>query len=263
MRKNSKIIFMLFKMKLSRIMVFRFDFFGVFFVDGSLFLLQLLMFNAIYSNVESIGGWGHGEMLIFIGTFSLLNAINMTIFFFGIYDIPRKIQEGELDHYITKPINPLFRLTFENINIGSSPLILASIGIVAYGVISLDIRISLISIATYTIMVLLMLLLWYDICIILRTIPFFAMSTSAIMEVENSLLPMNMKIPGVVYKGVFKVIFYLILPYGIMSTFPTQVLAGTFNIEGIIYTLCIVSVFTAFMLWFWKCGLRHYKSASS
>ena len=97
-------------------MVFRFDFFGAFFVDSSLFILQLLMFNSIYSHVDSIGGWQQGEMLIFIGTFSLINAINMTIFFFGIYDIPRKIQEGELDYYITKPLDPLFRLTFENIN---------------------------------------------------------------------------------------------------------------------------------------------------
>ncbi|WKK92725.1 ABC-2 family transporter protein [Clostridioides difficile] len=39
------------------------------------------MFNSIYSHVDSIGGWQQGEMLIFIGTFSLINAINMTIFF--------------------------------------------------------------------------------------------------------------------------------------------------------------------------------------
>lgn len=56
MKKNLKIIFMLLKMKLSKMMVFRFDFFGAFFVDSSLFILQLLMFNSIYSHVDSIGG---------------------------------------------------------------------------------------------------------------------------------------------------------------------------------------------------------------
>lgn len=155
MKKNFKIIFMLLRMKLSKMMVFRFDFFGAFFVDSSLFILQLLMFNGIYSHIDSIGGWQHGEMLIFIGTFSLINAINMTIFCFGIYDIPRKIQEGELDYYITKPIDPLFRLTFENINIGSSPLILASILIVLYGVSELNPKITYITIIMYICMVLL------------------------------------------------------------------------------------------------------------
>lgn len=80
-------------------------------------------------------------------------------FLFGIYDIPRKIQEGELDYYITKPLDPLFRLTFENINIGSSPLILASILIVLYGISELNSEITLVMIIIYIFMVLLMTLL--------------------------------------------------------------------------------------------------------
>ena len=65
MKKNLKIIFMLLKMKLSKMMVFRFDFFGAFFVDSSLFILQLLMFNSIYSHVDSIGGWQQGDVNIY------------------------------------------------------------------------------------------------------------------------------------------------------------------------------------------------------
>ena len=57
MIRNFRFIFTLFKMKLSRMMVYRLSFFGAFFVDGSGFLLWLLMFNAIYSQVNSIGGW--------------------------------------------------------------------------------------------------------------------------------------------------------------------------------------------------------------
>ena len=77
--KNLRFIFTLLKLKFSRMMVFRFDFFGAFFVDSSLFILQLLMFEAIYSSVDSIGGFRRGDMIIFIGTFSLINAINIGI----------------------------------------------------------------------------------------------------------------------------------------------------------------------------------------
>lgn len=262
-KRNFKVILLLFKLKLSKMMVFRFDFFGAFFVDSTLFLLQLIMFQAIYSQVDSIGGWSRGEMIIFIGTFSIINAITMTVFTLGIYDLPRKIQEGELDHYITKPINPLFRLTFENINVGSAPLIIAGILIVIYGVSIQNTQISILTLFSYIIMVLLMTLLWYDLLVILRTIPFFVISTSSIIKLESSLLDMNMKIPGVIYEGIFRVLFYLILPYGIMSTIPTQLLLGTLTTIGLLYGIFIVLLFTAFMWWFWKCGLRHYKSASS
>lgn len=261
--KNLRFIFTLLKLKFSRMMVFRFDFFGAFFVDSSLFILQLLMFEAIYSSVDSIGGFRRGDMIIFIGTFSLINAINMTIFFFGTYDIPRKIREGELDYYITKPVNPLFRMTFENINPGSFPLIIASGFIIFYGISVLDLKISAVGMAVYMIWVLMMTLLWYDISIILRTVSFFTFSSAAMEQLEENLLPLNMKLPGVAYKGIFRFLFYFVFPYGIMATFPTQYLTGTLSWLGMVYGAVLTCCFTLFMLWFWKTGLRNYRSASS
>lgn len=263
MKKNIRFMLILLKMKFSRMMAFRFDFFGGFFVDSTLFILQLLMFEAIYANVDTIGDFRRGDMIIFIGTFSLINAVNMTVFFFGTYDIPRKIRDGELDYYITKPVNPLFRMTFENVNPGSFPLIIASGFIIAYGVSVLNLEISAMKIFLYIIWILLMTLLWYDLLIILRTVSFFTLSSSAMEQLEENLLSLNMKIPGTAYKGIFRVMFYFILPYGIMATFPTQFLTGTLSWQGMVYGVVLVLCFTLFMLWFWKAGLRNYKSASS
>jgi ABC-2 type transport system permease protein len=108
-----------------------------------------------------------------------------------------------------------------------------------------------------------MTLLWYDMEVILRTIPFFVISANGIGQLEGHLIEMNFRVPGVLYRGVFKVIFYFLLPYGIMATVPAQFLAGTLSMRGLIHALCVVMFFTAFALWFWKFGLKHYKSASS
>ena len=62
--RQLKLIWMLVKMKLSHMMVFRLSFFGAFFVDGTMFAIQLLVFSAIYANVDSIGGWTRGEMIV-------------------------------------------------------------------------------------------------------------------------------------------------------------------------------------------------------
>lgn len=249
-------------MKLSQMMVFRLSFFGAFFVDGSLFGIQLLVFNSIYSQVDSIGGWNRGEMIVFIGTFSLINALNMVIFFFGINGIPQKVLNGTLDHYITKPINPLLRLTFENINIGSLPLVFVSIAIILYGISQLNIAVTPLTVSGYTIMVLLMVLLWYDTMLILRSVPFFILSASSITQLEN-LLELCMKIPGVCFKGIFKVLFYFILPYGVMATIPTQLIAQSLSLSGLFYGIFIVIMFTILAFGIWHIGLRHYKSASS
>jgi len=262
-KRHLRFLYMLFKLKLSRTMAFRFSFFGAFFVDGSMFLIQILMFSSIYSKVDNIGGWDRGQVLFFIGTFSLINALNMTLFFFGLISIPRKISTGQLDLYITKPVRPLLYLSFENINVGSFPLVLASIGILVYAVSGMNIEITAAMVIGYIFLVALMLILYYDIMVILRTIVFFVIQANAIERLEGELITLCMKVPGVLFEGAFKVLFYLLLPYGIMATIPTQFFTSTLTAWEFAYATGIVGAFTVFTLLFWKLGLRNYKSASS
>jgi len=221
------------------------------------------MFSSIYSQVDSIGGWDRQQVLFFIGTFSLINALNMTFFFFGLITIPRKIQTGQLDLYITKPVRPLLYLSLENINIGSFPLVLGSIGILVYAVSGMTIEITTSTVIGYIFLVTLMLILYYDIMVILRTILFFVIQASAIDHLEGELITLCMKIPGVLFKGAFKLLFYLFLPYGIMATIPTQYFTGTLRPWEFVYATGIVFIFTVFALGFWRLGLKNYKSASS
>ena len=263
MKRNVSFIATLIRMKLSKMMVFRLSFFGAFFVDGSLFLLQLVMFGAIYTQVDFIGGWTKGQMLIFVGTFSLINALNMVIFFFGINSIPDKIKSGSLDYYLTKPVNPLLRLTFEEVNPGSIPLVFLSIGIIAYGISVQGIHVTPLLCLEYSFFVFLMTLLWYDVQLILRTNSFFVISTTAINQLESCTLDMCMKVPGILFKGFWRFLFWLVLPYGIMATLPTQLITRTLSPQGFLYGILITVLFTALALRFWKFGLKHYKSASS
>ena len=254
---------MLFKMKLARTMAFRFSFFGAFFVDGTMFLIQILMFSAIYSQVDSIGGWQRNQVLLFIGTFSLINALNMSLFFFGIISIPHKIKTGQLDLYLTKPVKTLFYLSLENINVGSFPLVLGSIGIIAYAVSGLAIQMTIGKVIGYTFLVTLMLILYYDLMVIIRTIVFFVIQASSIERLEGELITLCMKVPGILFTGPFKVLFYLILPYGIMATIPTQFFSSSLSPLGFTYAILITVVFTVLTIAFWNLGLKKYKSASS
>jgi ABC-2 type transport system permease protein len=260
MKRNIRFILLLIKLKLSRMMMFRVGFFGAFIADGIMFVVQLLAFEAIYLQVDSVGGWNRGQMLIFVGTFAVINALNMLIYFFGIFNIPDKIKRGDLDPYLTKPVNPLMRLTFENVNPGSVPLVIFSVLIVCYGVSAAGIRVTLGLSLAYTLFVLLMTLLWYDMELILRTVPFMVLSANGIVQLEEQLIEMSFKIPGVLYKGALKALFYFILPYGIMATVPTQLLSGALTGAGLAQALGVVAVFTVFALRFWRFGLKRYKS---
>lgn len=243
--------------------VFRLDFFAPFLVDGSLFVIQLLAFSAVYANVETIGSWHRGEMILYIGTFSLLNAINMTLYFFGVITIPGKVRSGELDLYLTKPVSPLFRLTFEKINPGSIPLVIMSICIIVYGVAILGMRPDAAAIGKYLFWIIIMAVLYYEVEVIIRSISLYIVSMARMEQIEEAGLELCMKLPGIAFYGAYKVIFYLLLPYGIMATLPVQSMIGEMNWRTALYGLFVVTLFSVLTGVVWKRGLRRYNSAGA
>lgn len=263
MKNNFKFIIELIKLRLSHIMTFRLGFFGPFFINTSYFLVQLFAFEAIYGHVDNIRGWGHGEILIFIGTFSLIDSINMVISFFGVISIPEKIQTGELDLYLTKPVNPLLRITFEKADPGAIPLLIFSACIIGYGVRESGMSLSYAKVIGYLVMVLLMAILLYDMELLLRCFAFFVFSVNNLMKIENTAMDLCMKIPGIAFYGIYKFIFYCILPYGVIATLPTQALIGALSVKGLVFGVMIVCIFTFIAFSFWTYGVRRYESASS
>lgn len=262
-RKHYRVFKELVKLRFHRLTVFRLDFFAPFFVDGSLFLAQLLVFGAVYANVDSIGTWGRAEMILYIGTFSLLNAVSMTVCFFGLTGIPGKIVNGEMDMYLSQPISPLFRLTFEKINPGSIPLILMSLCLIGWGVRTGETAVGWSQVGAYVFWVCVMEILYYDMEVLMRAVSFYMVSNARLVQLESACLDLCMKLPGIAFYGVYKFVFYYLLPYGIMATLPVQSLIGELMGREALGGIGVVTVFTGFTCFVWTKGIKRYNSASS
>lgn len=259
-RKYLGVLKVLIVLRFHNLMVFRLDFLAPFFIDGSLFLVQLLVFHAVYANVETVGGWGSGEMTLYIGTFSLLNAVSMLVCFFGIVTIPGKIRSGEMDLYLSKPVSPLFRLTFEQVNPGSGLLVVMSILIIVYGAGKVEGSFTPERILAYLFWVAVMQILYYEMEVIIRSVSFYIVSAARINQLEEAGLDLCMKLPGIAFYGIHKVIFYFILPYGMMATLPVQSLIGEMNRRLAFQGIGVVGVFTLVTFMLWTNGIRHYNS---
>lgn len=186
----------------------------------------------------------------------------MTIYFFGVISIPEKIQTGELDLYLTKPVNPLLRITFEKVNPGSIPLLVFSACIILYGAKESGISFSGINVLGYLLMVLMMTILYYDMEVLIRCFAFFVFSVNNLVKIEDTAIELCLKIPGIAFYGIYKIIFYCILPYGIIATLPTQMLISALSLKGVLFGMTIVCIFTFLALSFWNYGVHKYESAS-
>jgi ABC-2 type transport system permease protein len=263
MAKKLRILWTLFRCRVSRNMMYRLSFWTAFWIDLIVFLIQLAAFSVIFGQVESIGGWTLPHMVIFVGTFTMLDSLYMCTYFFGVLAIPDKIRNGSLDLYLTRPVNTLFMLSVEAMDFGSILLTVPGMLMIGWGMGQLGIRLSLGLLAGFLVLFGMMFLLMYCLMVLLRTPAFWLVRANAFNELENTFVDFSYRIPGIAFQGVWKVLLYMVLPYGLMATLPTQFLTGGMHWYHWLLAAGVLAGFWIMMQLFWRAGLRRYGSASS
>ncbi len=258
-----KIWLMLLRFRLSASMMYGFNFWSSFFINISIFLIQLIVFLIITAQVDSFNGWNRFHMIFFMGTFTIFNGLYMAFYYFGVTSLPELIRTGKLDLYITKPVSTIFLVSFEKIDLGAAFLAVPGTIMLVYGANRLGIAFSPLKIAVYIFLLMLMLLLMYDLMMILRIFGFWLVKADSLSSIENELEVFSFRVPGTMFRGISKIIFYVILPYGLMATIPTQYFTDYLDMKHWILTLSVCTGFTILCCMLWKTGLSRYESASS
>lgn len=251
------------RIRLGRQMMYRASFWTAFFVDTTLFLVQLAFFSTLFLQVDSIRGWTREQLVFFVGTFSIVDGLEMCLYFFGLVSLPDKIRSGKLDLYLTKPISPLFHITFESIDVGSGFLALPGIAMVVWATIRMGVPVTPGRVAGYLFLLALMLVLLYDLVLLMRTVAFWVVQVGALEELEGELMGFAFRVPGIVFQGVFRLLFCVFLPYALLATLPTQFFTAGLSGAEWLGAVGITGAFTLISQWVWKKGLRRYESTGN
>lgn len=260
-RKSLRCLRALVSTRLSRYASEAGSFWAALIVDTLVFLIQAAVFWVIYLNVDDIGGWDKWRSVFFVGTFTLVDGLYMTFYFFGILGIPEAVASGRLDLYLAKPFDPLLHLAFERFNPGSLFLSLPALMLIAAGAANMGAAPSLGSVASYLGAVALMLVLVFDLMVLMRVPAFYLKRLGAVNAAENALVEFAFRVPPSAYRGGMKLLFRVVLPYGLIAAFPTEAFFGEAGAGGWAAAAAVVAAFTVLMRIAWKRGLARYESA--
>jgi ABC-2 type transport system permease protein len=261
--RSLRCVLTLMKTRLARAAAESGSFWSAFIVDSLVFCIQAAVFWVIYLNVDDIGGWDKWRSVFFVGTFTLVDGLYMSLYFFGLLGMPEAISSGRLDLYLTKPFDPLLHLAFERFNPGSLFLSLPALTLVVASTAALGYRPGPLEIALYLGAVALMLLLMFDLMVLMRLPAFRLKRLGAFNAAESALVEFAFRVPGSAYQGTLKLVFRVILPYGLIAAFPTEAFFGSAGLGGWAAALGVVAAFTALTRLAWKRGLAAYESTGS
>lgn len=225
-------------------------------VRFGMLLVFLLM---LHQNIKGIAGYTIDQVIVFYLTYQFMDTIAQ-IFYRGVYSFSQSVRTGELDFYLSKPINPLFRILTGKPDILDViffvPTTLVSIWILS----QLQVTLTLASIAMYFVLLI-------NSFLIVTAFHIFVICLGVVTtEVDNAIMLYRdftnlSRFPVVIYGEPYRTMLLFLIPVGVMNTVPAQVLLNVQPSVSILVSLLIGVGFFFLSLRLWAWSVKNYTSA--
>lgn len=246
----------------SKAMEFRIDFSFRIIMDLIYYAVNILFFKVIYLHTPMLAGWSMDQMMVFVASYLLVDALNMTIFSSNMWWLPYFINKGDLDYYLIRPVAPLFFLSLREFSANSFLNLLMAISFFSYSLYHYPLPFSFSEVLLLILLLINGTLIYYCVQLLMILPVFWTQSTRGFIDLFYSM-GLAMERPDKIYKGLVRIIFSTVIPFSLIAAFPARLFIEKFDGATLLH-IVIVSLF----LWglvgfFWNRGLKNYSSASS
>jgi ABC-2 type transport system permease protein len=223
---------------------------------------ELIGLSIIFSNTDTLGGWGPGELISLLGVFRLVHMLMFAVIWPATEKFNTSVRDGSLDYTLLQPANSLYLVTISRIvpwriweMVMAGVLIVVGISISgsAPGLLSFVYFVALMAAGMMVI---------YSLWIVLIALTFWFVKFDNNVTILQALLDSG-RYPATVYPPWLRLIVTYLVPIAVATTIPLQGLRG--DLDGGRVLVYIGVALTAFFVAtrVWKAGVKQYSGASS
>jgi len=225
-------------------------------------IISVVFWQAVFFNVTAIGNWDVSKLVMLSGM--MFVGFGLYIHFWGFYNLPGKIRQGDLDLYLSRPINPVAAIIFPDTNAGAViSEMMIGIAVVFSAAIYYQIPIILANLAIG-----LGILVLGDLILVLMqgTISCLAfwLGKTGIVQGMRDLLDDFERFPITLLPSGLRFFLTYIIPMALVATYPTMIVVG--DIEALQILQITAIELALLLLWAvifskaWSAGIRRYGS---
>ncbi|HAX69787.1 MAG TPA: ABC-2 family transporter protein [Anaerolineales bacterium] len=223
---------------------------------------ELLSLNIIFSNTETLGGWGLGELIALLGVFRLVNTLMIALIWPNTEKFNQSIRDGSMDYTILQPVNSMFLVTFSRITVWRFWDLILAVVLIVVGVNMSTATTTPLQILTFILLAITGMIIIYSLWIVLIALTFWFVKFDNNVTILQALLDAG-RYPATVYPVWLRIIVTFIIPIAVATTIPLQALRGELEMTQIL-TFILVSIVSFFLASrIWRAGLKQYSGASS
>jgi ABC-2 type transport system permease protein len=261
--RYSKLLWLLIKIGFMRQMAYRSHF--VMMVAGKVIRMGLLFifFQAIFFRVHRIGLWTYDHVLLLFATFHIVDYLISITFQRNLaFQLPRRIQTGDLDSRIILPVNLLFIVSLEEVDLMDFFSFIPCLGFLGWALYRLEFDFSWIQFLVYILLVLNALVFLFSAVLSIATLSFWSTRSDGLARIFDNLLKVG-RYPLDIFEGFWRSLFIYVLPLVLIAQLPTQAILKTLSPEMLLFAFGISGLFLLLSLTFWKLGIKNYLSVGT
>jgi ABC-2 type transport system permease protein len=223
---------------------------------------ELLSLNIIFSNTETLGGWGFGELIALLGVFRLVNTLMVALLWPNTEKFNASVRDGSLDYTLLQPANSLFLVSFARITVWRVWDLVLAIILIVTGINLAGDFVTPLSLLSFGILTLSGTLIIYSLWVVLIALTFWFTKFDNNVTILQALLDSG-RYPATVYPVWLRIIVTFIIPIAVATTVPLQALRGDLSgwQVGLFVGIAAISFLAASQVW--RFGVRRYSGASS
>jgi ABC-2 type transport system permease protein len=223
---------------------------------------ELLSLSIIFSNTQTIAGWGFGELIALLGVFRLVHTLMIALLWPNTEKFNQSIRDGSMDYTLLQPINSMFLVTFSRITVWRAWDLVLAFVLIAIGVNMSGETVTAPQLLTFLMLTVSGAIIIYSLWIVLIALTFWFTKFDNNVTILQALLDSG-RYPVTVYPIWLRIIVTFIIPIAVATTVPLQGLRGELTIDRVLMFLGISVASFLVASQVWKRGLKQYSGASS
>lgn len=256
------------KIKLYGAAEYRGAFWMQFFSKASVWTADIVLIWILVDKFQTIAGWGPYEVML-LYAFNLASYSLAGIFLFHpCTKLPARIQSGEFDEILTRPMNPFLYLITRDFSTGYFSNLTVAGTVMAVCFIQLGIRFEPADVLFFT-GVLLGGALIQGAAFLFASVPsFWMVQNNGLFQLVLFELKDFIRYPISAYHKLVQIVLTLLVPYAFINFYPVQYFLHKNDFlmfhPGFQYLTPVVGIVLFGLAYrFWCFGIRHYTSTGS
>lgn len=223
---------------------------------------QISVFEVIYGQTQTLGGWDIHQTRVFLGVLYTVDAIFSLLISENLDHLSDKVRKGDLDLILAKPINSQFMISFQKMSTPYIFNLILSLSWLTWAYLRLNPEPNPLQLAW------LIVLLPIG-CTIFYSLKFFFSASALILSRAENLSYTFYQFyklgtrPDRIYPPWLRFILLSIIPVSLIASMPARVVLEADQWTQVFGSAFVAAIFLYLSNRYWKYGLRQYSSASS